>query len=91
MIWLECPLGHWATYAAVADRVRGGGANIVVIVVVGHAHVLLLNQLLGTLDLVQGDTLGGPSSLPHALSMCLPLRFALFITHRWHKGSTGLD
>jgi len=58
MIRLGCPSGHWTTYAAVADGVRSGGADIVIVVVVGHAHVLLLDQLLGTLDLVQSNALG---------------------------------
>lgn len=47
--------------------------------------VLLLDQLLGTLDLVQRDALGRAARLPDALGMSLALRFALFVPRRWYK------
>ena len=49
--------------------------------------VFLLDQLLGTLDLVQGDTLGRASRFADSLGVRFPLSFTLFVARRWHEGS----
>lgn len=75
--------GRGSTYAA-----AGRSRVVVIIVVVGHSKVLLLDQLLGALDLVQSNALGGSAGFPDSLSVCLALRFTLLVANRWHKGST---
>lgn len=53
--------------------------------------VLLLDQLLGALDLVQGDALGRASRLADPLGVRFPLSFTLFVARRWHEGSVGRE
>lgn len=57
----------------------------------GVGGVLLLDQLLGALDLVQRDALGRAARLTDPLGMGLPLRFALLVTRRRNEGSVCWD
>ena len=49
--------------------------------------LLLLDELLGRLEVLQGDALGAPPGLPDPLGVGLPLDLMLLITDRRHKGS----
>lgn len=49
--------------------------------------LLLLDELLGGLEVLEGDALGAPPGLPHPLGVGLPLDLVLLVTDRRHKGS----
>ena len=49
--------------------------------------LLLLDELLGGLEVLEGDALGAPPGFPHPLGVGLPLDLVLLITDRRHKGS----
>ena len=49
--------------------------------------LLLLDELLGRLQILEGDALGAPPGLPDPLGVGLPLDLVLLITDRRHKGS----
>lgn len=49
--------------------------------------LLLLDELLGGLQILEGDALGAPPGLPDPLGVGLPLDLVLLITDRRHKGS----
>ena len=52
--------------------------------------LLLLDQLLGGLEVLQGDALRGPPRLSHSLGVGFPLDLVLFITNRRYKRSKYL-
>ena len=49
--------------------------------------LLLLDELLGGLEVFEGDALGAPPRLPDPLGVGLPLDLMLLIPDRRHKGS----
>ena len=49
--------------------------------------LLLLDELLGGLQILEGDALGAPPGLPDPLGVGLSLDLMLLITDRRHKGS----
>ena len=53
--------------------------------------LLLLDQLLGGLEVLQGDALRGPPRLSHSLGVGFPLDLVLLISHRWNKRPTVAD
>ena len=53
--------------------------------------LLLLHQLLGRLQVLQGDALGGPAGLPDSLGVGLPLDLVLLIPHRGDKRPAGTE
>ena len=54
------------------------GATNLVILVPG------LDELLGRLEVLEGDALRRPPRLPHQLGVRLPLRLGLVVAHRRH-------
>lgn len=64
-----------------------GGPPPSVVTYITVGGVLLLDQLLGALDLVQGNALGRASRLADPLGVRFPLSFTLFVARRWHEGS----